>query len=180
MHDAVALDVKTPAARLPFMFPYAMKLPMTDGASRRQVFTPRNRLVHTAHKLFDPLQTSGLARFRALKNETPKSKIALSRSLYPEIVATLRIGHTLREIQERLAEDGVDISYALLRNYISRMRREHGHPRRPVRAGALPGLTPAQAPPEDPLANAMRALSKPRNDIRQAMCDGDPTRKKLV
>jgi len=129
------------------------------------------------------MQTGGLAldRFRALKTETPRSKIALFRALYPEIAATLRIGHTLREIHVRLVEDGVDISYALLRNYMSRMRREHGRPRRPARAVALPvRLGPAQAQPEDPLANAMRALSRPQYDIRQAMCDGDPTRKKLV
>ena len=34
--------------------------------------------------------------------------------------------------------------------------------------------------PEDPLANALKALSKPRYDIRQAMCDGDPTKKTLI
>ena len=129
------------------------------------------------------MQTGGLAldRFRALKTETPRSKIALFRSLYPEISATLRIGHTLREIHERLAEDGVDISYALLRNYMSRMRREQRHPRRTWRPLALAARTESTlAGTEDPLANAMRALSKPRYDIRQAMCDGDPTRKELV
>ena len=32
----------------------------------------------------------------------------------------------------------------------------------------------------DPLASAMEALSKPRYRVRDAMCDGDPTKKKLI
>jgi hypothetical protein len=98
-------------------------------------------------------------------------------------VATLSIGHTLRDIHRRLVEDGVDISYPLLRSYINRIRRERSRspfvqkrpaPTLAVALELMPGAT------EDPLANAMRVLSKPRYDIRQAMCDGDPTKKKLI
>ena len=73
------------------------------------------------------MQTSRLAleHFRALKTEKPRSKIAFFRGLYPEIVSTLSIGHTLRDIHKRLVEDGIEISYPLLRNYINRIRREN-------------------------------------------------------
>jgi hypothetical protein len=131
------------------------------------------------------MQTSRLSleHFRALKTEKPRSKIAFFRGLYPEIVATLSAGHTLRDIHERLVEDGVVISYPLLRNYINRIRRERARSLF-VQKRQLPTLPiPAErasAAAEDPLANAMRALSKPRYDIRQAMCDGDPTKKKLI
>ncbi len=131
------------------------------------------------------MQTSRLSleHFRALKTEEPRSKMAFFRGLYSEIVATRSVGHTLKDIHQRLVKDGVDISYPLLRNYINRIRRERSRSvfaqKRP--APTLP-VAPSRTPavPEDPLANAMKALSKPRYDIRQAMCDGDPTKKKLI
>jgi len=131
------------------------------------------------------MQTSRLAleHFRALKTDKPRSKIAFFRGLYPEILGTLSVGHTLRDIHQRLVKDGVEVSYPLLRNYISRIRRERARPafvqnKQPVRLPIPAARAPAVA--EDPLANAMRALSKPRYDIREAMCDGDPTKKKLI
>jgi len=142
-------------------------------------------LLHTAYMLVHSVQKGRLAleHFRALKSEKPRSKIAFFRGLYPEIVATLSKGHTLRDIHQRLFEDGVEISYALLRNYINRIRRERS--RSPFvqkrHAPTLPvSLERAPAAMEDPLANAKKALNKPRYDIRQAMCDGDPTKKKLI
>jgi len=131
------------------------------------------------------IQTSRLAleHFRALKTEKPRSKIAFVRGLYPEVVATLSTGHTLRDIHQRLVRDGIEVSYPLLRNYISRIRRERAHPPF-VQNRQLPMLpAPTERAPaarEDPLASAMRALSKPRYNIREAMCDGDPTKKKLI
>src|SRR5437868_3528720 len=68
-------------------------------------------------------------------------------------------------------------------NYISRIRRERAHPPFLQKRQRLTLRVPAEQAPaatEDPLANAMRALSKPRYDIRQAMCNGDPTKKKLI
>jgi len=131
------------------------------------------------------MQTGHLAvdHFRALKSEKPRSKIAILRGLYPEIAATLSVGHSLKDIHGRLVEDGIDVSYPVLRNCVSRIRRERSdsrsaRSRRPVASQLL--ATSGQATEEDPLANAMRSLSKPRYDIRKAMCDGDPTKKKLI
>jgi hypothetical protein len=135
--------------------------------------------------LLYPIKTGelNLDRFRALKTEKPRSKMALIRGLYPEIAATLQMGHTLKDIHQRLVEDGVGVSYTVLLSYISRVRRERV--RSPFVQKRQPPTVPAQAERapavrEDPLASAMRALSKPRYDIREAMCDGDPTKKKLI
>jgi len=123
-----------------------------------------------------------LDNFRSLKAETPRSKIALLRGLYPEITAVLRMGHSQLDIHQRLVRDGIDISYPLLRNYLSRIRRETSHSPFAQHSQPFTVTAPTKKVPagrEDPLASAMRALSKPRYDIREAMCDGDPTKKKL-
>lgn len=130
------------------------------------------------------MQTGHLAleHFRALKTAQPRSKIAFFRALYPEIAATLTIGHSLKDIHRRLVEDGIDVSYPVLRTYIGRIRRERSHSLSVRSRGTLPSNVPIAPAPatKDPLANAMSALRKPRYDIRKAMCDGDPTKKKLI
>jgi hypothetical protein len=134
--------------------------------------------------LLYPIKTRLLTldRFRALNTEMPRSKMALLRGLYPEIAATLKMGHSLKDIHQRLVEDGVEVSYTVFLSYVNRIRRERTRSpfvqnRQPLTAPAPTETTPAAR--EDPLASAMRALSKPRYDIREAMCDGDPTKKKL-
>ena len=125
-----------------------------------------------------------LHRFRALKDEKPPSQIAFFRALYPEITATLRTGHTLKAVHQRLVEDGVEVSYSLLRTYVSRIRKEQAPAARAPQSwkSPLPPVASTRTPTvtEDPLANAMRALSKPRYSVKEAMCDGDPSKKKLV
>ena len=109
--------------------------------------------------------------------------MALLRGLYPEIAAMLQMGHTLKDIHQRLVEDGVEVSYTVLLSYIGRIRRERA--RSPFAQKRLPPAVPAPsagtpAGREDPLASAMEALSKPRYSVKDAMCDGDPTKKKLI
>jgi hypothetical protein len=117
--------------------------------------------------------------FRSLKCETPRSKMAVLRGLYAEISAARLVGHTLKDIHERLVEDGLEISYTVLLTYINRIRREKARPPF-VQTKRPPAFPVSTEPMDDPLANAMKALSKPRYDIRKAMCDGDPTKKKLI
>ena len=109
--------------------------------------------------------------------------MAQVRWAWPEINAALSAGHTLKLIHQRLCQDGVEIAYSTLARYINRVRCERA--RQTARAGTFSGYqghrplkiqTPA-AVREDPLASAMRALSKPSYNIREAMCDGDPTKK---
>ena len=135
--------------------------------------------------MFYPNKTPQLPfeRFRSLRSERPRSKMAVLRGLYPEISATLLVGHTLKDIHARLVEDGLEMSYTVLLTYMNRIRREKARPPfvRNKRPAAFPA--PEERPAsivEDPLANAMKALSKPRYDIRKAMCDGDPTKKQLI
>jgi hypothetical protein len=142
-------------------------------------------LLHIAYTLLHSMKTSGLplTRFRALKAEKPPSQIAFFRALYPEITATLQMGHSLKAVHQRLVEDGVEVSYSLLRSYVSRIRREQAPAARsPSWKSPLPPVATASTPTvtEDPLANAMRAVSKPRYSVKEAMCDGDPSKKKLV
>jgi hypothetical protein len=91
------------------------------------------------------------------------------------------MGHTLKDIHQRLVEDGIEVSYTVFLSYISRIRRERSHSPFVQNRHLTVPVAAAKAPPvrEDPLASAMRALSKPRYDIREAMCDGDPTKQKL-
>jgi len=135
--------------------------------------------------LLYPIKTRQLTlgRFRELKTEMPRSKMALLRGLYPEITATLQMGHTLKEIHQRLVEDGVEVSYTVFLSYVNRIRRERTRSPFVQKRQPLTVPSPTEKAPtarEDPLASAMRALSKPRYDIREAMCDGDPTKKKLI
>jgi hypothetical protein len=60
-----------------------------------------------------------LDRFHALKTEMPRSKMALLRGLYPEIAATLQMGHSLKDIHQRLVEDGVEVSYTVFLSYVT-------------------------------------------------------------
>ncbi len=82
----------------------------------------------------------------------------------------------MKSIRKWLEEDaGITLSVASLTSYISRIRRR--------RSGTLPvpRLQPGPEPrPDDPLAPAMRALSKPRLDIRTIHGDGDPETKNLI
>jgi hypothetical protein len=125
-----------------------------------------------------------LHRFRALKDEIPRSQIAFFRALYPEITDAFRTGHTLREVHQRLVEDGVEVSYSLLRTYVSRIRREKAPFTSAPQSRQLrqppAAMARTQTMMDDPLANAMRALSAPRYSVKDAMCDGDPSKKKLI
>jgi len=64
------------------------------------------------------------------------------------------MGHTLKDIHQRLVEDGVEVSYTVFLSYISRIRRERSlsplvQKRQPP---TVPAPTKAPAAREDPLA----------------------------
>jgi hypothetical protein len=97
------------------------------------------------------------------------------------------------------------VAITSLTSYISRIRRREGQERQreehaEFHADSPPGKAameksdhPARWPPtsstntvplpkqhNDPLAQAMQALSKPRLDIREIHSDGDPSGKNLI
>ena len=140
-----------------------------------------------------------LARRRGKK---PDTKAAQIRALWPEIAAALEGGQSVKSIRHWLEEDaGIIVGTTSLTSYISRIRRRESKAQRAHESpphGALAVDRPV-APREqgvgmpadgaqhlkpptdaDPIAQAMRALTKPRLDIRKLHGDGDPAGKSLI
>ena len=148
-----------------------------------------------------------LARTRLAQRRTekPVTKAGQIRALWPEIDAALTGGQSMKSILRWLEEDaGIALGITSLTSYISRIRcreklnRRNDAPtmdsvRDQTRAQPVlsplsalrpptvrPQPSPASVPPDDPLAQAMRALSKRAVDIREIHNDGDPGGRKLI
>jgi hypothetical protein len=138
--------------------------------------------------------------------EKPATKAGQIRAIWPEIRAALDHGQCMKSIRTWLEEEA-DISVAItsLTSYISRIRRRETlerHEKKPPEFHAnlpleravaeetdcpvrWPAISSTNTVPQhkqrnDPLAQAMRALSKPKLDIREVHGDGDPRGKKLI
>jgi hypothetical protein len=149
----------------------------------------------------------GLVRTRlaAHRGEKPTTKAAQIRALWPEVEAALHGGHSTKKICAWLEEEaGITVGVTSLTSYLSRLRRQENAGRRvevppldfaraetrrePVLAlkptrplvASSPHTNRSPLPPEDPLAQAMRAVSTPALDIRRIHNDGDPSGRKLV
>jgi len=100
----------------------------------------------------------------------------------------------MKSIRKWLEEDaGITLGITSLTSYISRIRRRLAAKRgaeastgQVVQPQTPPGLSSSIAPraaasPEhDPLAQAKRALSQPKFDIRKLHNDGDPAGRNLI
>jgi len=106
----------------------------------------------------------------------------------------------MKSIRIWLEEAGISVAITSLTSYISRIRRREAQRRQgeqdpdfhadsPPGKSDLPARWPAPSstntgpvpkPNNDPLAQAMQALSKPRLDIREIHGDGDPNGKNLI
>lgn len=62
-------------------------------------------------------------RLAALREKKPTTKAAQIRSLWPELNAALDKGHSLKDIAECLAVDGIAVSVRSLSVYIGRLRK---------------------------------------------------------
>jgi hypothetical protein len=149
----------------------------------------------------------GRIRTRLAKHrgEKPTTRAAKIRALWPEIEAALHGGHSTKSICAWLEEEaGITVGTTSLTSYISRLRRQENAGRRVevppvdfVRGDTRPEPVLALMPTrpllassphtnrsplllEDPLAQAMRAVSTPALDIRRIHNDGDPSGRKLV
>ena len=145
------------------------------------------------------------SRLALRRAEKPATKAGQIRAVWPEIEAALAGGQSMKSIRRWLEEDaGITLGLTSLTSYISRLRRRQTancpigassensvraqrevEPVLPPQLARATFTTPpiaisAPEPPEDPLAQAMRALSKPRFDIRQSHGDGDPQGKNLI
>jgi hypothetical protein len=95
-----------------------------------------------------------------LAEEPPTTKTALLRSLLPQIQVALRSGKTLKQIWQRLSEDGLDIS---CETFCRLIRRAQAKPRasaapsgKSPEAPAAPIQTTESGVPRDPFANLKR------------------------
>jgi hypothetical protein len=135
------------------------------------------------------------SRFAQRQAEKPATKAGQIRALWPEIDAALAGGQSMKSIRKWLEEDaGISLGITSLTSYISRLRRRERANRSiegpapqsvrvQTRVEPVPApwqTSPATTPPDDPLAQAMRALSKCAIDIRQIHNDGDPHGRKLI
>jgi hypothetical protein len=136
------------------------------------------------------------------RSEKPATKAGQIRALWPEIAAALEAGQSLKSIRQWLEEDaGIAVGLTSLTSYISRIRRRESATQRvrnspppeplAVDSSVAPGAQTRRTPSDstrrlapllnvDPIAPAMRALTKPRLDIRKLHSDGDPTGKSLI
>jgi hypothetical protein len=149
------------------------------------------------------------SRFVSRRSEKPATKAGQIRALWPDIEAALAVGQTVKTICAWLAEDaGIILGVTSLTSYISRIRRREvrearnkGNP--DPETNVPPGRSVAQDPgfrqrwpvksstntdsqhsprkkSDGPLDQAMKALSKPKLDIREIHGDGDPSGKNLI
>ncbi len=104
--------------------------------------------------------------------EKPGSKMTCIRRAWPEILATLDAGHSLKRVCECLNADGVAVEYKTLRAYASILRGEQNQrsmvaPDKPfpgpvVQVPQRPVPATKRQERSNPLATAMEYLSKVR------------------
>jgi hypothetical protein len=142
-------------------------------------------------------------RLALRRAEKPATKAGQIRALWPDIEAAIEVGQTIKSICKWLEEDaGITLGVTSLTSYISRIRRREKANRflevpaaqsvrsetesiRVSSAAHPPAMaqaagSPAQGQPNDPLAQAMRVLSRPKMDIRKIHNDGDPEGRNLI
>jgi hypothetical protein len=142
------------------------------------------------------------ARPALRRAEKPTTKAGQVRALWAEIEAALAVGQSVKSICRWLEEDaGIRLGVTSLTSYISRSRRRkktnphmesstaqttraytESIDERSTHRSGLPLTTGDRTTqgPEDPLAQAMRFLSRPKIDIRKIHNDGDPKGENLI
>jgi hypothetical protein len=130
-------------------------------------------------------------RLAVHRGEKPATKAGQIRALWPEIEAALQNAQSLKNVRQWLEEEaGIAVSITSLTSYISRIRRHETEkpkiqaavdlPVEPATAIASRTIALREPARNDPLAQAMQALSKPKLDIRKIHGDGDPCGKNLI
>ena len=143
------------------------------------------------------------SRLASRRSEKPATKAGQIRALWPEIAAALEAGQSLKSIRQWLEEDaGIAVGVTSLTSYISRIRRREVRQRHnqaiaefaakvpptaqdsglPSRwpQGNCTNAVPSNQLQHNPLAQAIKALAKPKLDIREIHGDGDPSGKNLI
>jgi hypothetical protein len=95
-----------------------------------------------------------------LAAEPPATKSALVRSLLPEIEVALASGKTCKQLWERLAREGLDVSYPTFHTIVRRARKRANRTTPRGQKRVLPiadSLSDRGEIGHDPLANLRRA-----------------------
>ncbi len=135
--------------------------------------------------------TESRRRLAARATEKPATKAGQIRALWPQIRLALDQGQSLKTIHNWLEQDvGVALGITTFTSYVSRIRRKEAAKQQSAQQSefaqsAVSVAITNEVPTEpshhfDPLAQAMKALSKPKLDIRDLHGDGDPTGKNLI
>jgi len=125
---------------------------------------------------------SDLVHLRSLPSTQPATKIGQVTWVWAEIEAGLAAGMKLKEVWEAAGRDGLEMSYAQFRVYISRIRRRRQ--RTPTTSQQPPSSVansepgPPTPPPHDPFRN----LREQREKKKQMAFEYDPfsTNKNLI
>ena len=125
---------------------------------------------------------SDLVHLQSLASTQPATKIGQVTWVWAEIEAGLAAGMKLKEIWEAAGRDGLEMSYAQFRVYISRIRRRRQ--RTPATSQQPPSSVangepgPPTPPPHDPFRN----LRDQREKKKQMAFEYDPfsTNKNLI
>jgi hypothetical protein len=117
---------------------------------------------------------SDLVHLRSLPSTQPGTKIGQVTWIWAEIEAGLAAGMKLKEVWEAAARDGLEMSYAQFRVYISRLRRRRqqsavGEPQPPTAVAGMDSGLP-EPPPPDPFSN----LRQQREKKKQLGFEYDP------
>jgi hypothetical protein len=94
----------------------------------------------------------------SLARDRPACKRAVIHLLWPKIRASLDVGHTVREVLEKLLLDGIELSYPSLCRYVAELRRADSTSQSPSTASASQEKMsdPPSLRTRDPLANVRR------------------------
>src|SRR2546430_3584716 len=130
-------------AHLSVPAPFQSVKPANSGLLRQSVASRRNLLPSVAFRglansfaiaalwcyMYTPCRRKSMEnRYRRslekLAAEPPTTKTALVRALLPEIETALVSGKTLKEESQRLADEGLDVTYKTFREIIRRVRRK--------------------------------------------------------
>ena len=79
------------------------------------------------------MRENARTRLAALREKKPPTKAAQIRSLWPEIKAALDSGHSLQDIAECLAADGIAVNVRSLSVYFGRLRNNPTATKEPTR-----------------------------------------------
>jgi hypothetical protein len=110
----------------------------------------------------NPMLTS--PNLDSLSGERPRRKLTLIRMLWPKIEACLARGHTVRDVQQKLALDGIRVNYKNLCAVIAELRNRNQ--RAEERSTAAPA-SEKEAMPVAPTERYGRRLADTLENVRR-------------